>query len=325
MRKNKMPKLSIIVPVYKVEQYIQKCIDSILNQIFTDFELILVDDGSPDNCGKICDEYARKDERVRVIHKENGGVSSARNLGIDEAKGEYISFIDPDDWIDLDMYEKLFDFIDRNKLDIVCFEVYEVKGSKCSANYRFNEDKVMDEKTALRNILTDVIDNSPCNKIYKKAVWEDVRFPVGRRFEDVATIYKTFYKSSKVGYMQKAFYYYLKREGSAIALSFDAQRRFENFLGYNERYEFAKVNCKEATEKCKMFAVKTALSAITAESAGCGSMKVTDKKLLMDFINNVGNVSGLSSKNKLLLWGAKNCQLVNIIYGKLSLWSKKVK
>ena len=103
MRKNKMPKLSIIVPVYKVEQYINKCIDSILNQTFTDFELILVDDGSPDNCGKICDEYAQKDERVRVIHKENGGVSSARNLGIDEAKGEYVSFIDPDDWIDLDM------------------------------------------------------------------------------------------------------------------------------------------------------------------------------------------------------------------------------
>ena len=320
-----MPRLSIIVPVYKVEPYIHKCVDSILNQSFTDFEIILVDDGSPDNCGKICDEYAQKDERVKVIHKENGGVSSARNLGIDEAKGEYISFIDPDDWIEKEMYSEILRYVVLNDLDILCTDVCEVRESKCFVRYKFEKDLIFETKDALKKILVDEIDNSPCNKIYKKAVWEDVRFPVGRRFEDVATIYKTFYKSSKVGYMQKAFYYYLKREGSAIALSFDAQRRFENFLGYKERYEFAKVNCKEATEKCKMFAVKTALSAITAESAGCGSMKATDKRLLMDFINNVGNVSGLSSKNKLLLWGAKNCQLVNIIYGKLSLWSKQVK
>lgn len=320
-----MPKLSIIVPVYKVEQYIHKCVDSILNQTFTDFELILVDDGSPDNCGNICDEYAQKDKRVRVIHKENGGVSQARNLGIDEAKGEYISFIDPDDWIALDMYEKLFDFIGKEDLDVVCFEVYEVKGSKCSASFRFNEDKFMNGQTALRNILVDIIDNSPCNKVYKKTVWEGVRFPVGRRFEDVATIYKTFHNSTKVGYMKKAFYYYLKREGSAIALSFDAQRRYENFLGYKERYEFAQVHSKDAVDKCKMFAVKTALSAITAESAGCGSIKAEDKKVLKNFLDNIGDVKFLSGKNKLLLWGAKNCHLINTIYGKLSMWSKKLK
>ncbi|MBQ3113785.1 MAG: glycosyltransferase family 2 protein [Phascolarctobacterium sp.] len=320
-----MPKLSIIVPVYKVEPYIHKCVNSILNQTYTDFELILVDDGSPDNCGKICDEYAQKDKRVRVIHKENGGVSSARNLGIDEAKGEYISFIDPDDWIDLDMYENLFSFIDNEKLDIVCFEVYEVKGSKCSANFRFNEDKVMDGKTALKNILVDIIDNSPCNKVYKKTVWEGIRFPVGRRFEDVATIYKTFHNSNEIGYMKKAFYYYLKREGSAIALSFDAQRRFENFLGYKERYEFAQIHCKEAIEKCKMFAVKTALSVITAYSAGSGSIESNDKMLLMDFLKNDDNVKELSGKNKLLLWGAKNCPMINTVYGKMSMWSKKFK
>ena len=94
-----MPRLSVIVPVYKVEKYIHKCVDSILNQTFTDFELILVDDGSPDNCGRICDEYAAKDSRVRVIHKKNGGVSDARNVGVVESKGDYISFVDPDDFI----------------------------------------------------------------------------------------------------------------------------------------------------------------------------------------------------------------------------------
>ena len=320
-----MPKLSIIVPVYKVEQYIHKCVDSILNQTFTDFELILVDDGSPDNCGKICDEFVQKDERVRVIHKENGGVSSARNLGVDEAKGEYISFIDPDDWIELNMYEDIFNFVNENNVDVACFEVYEVKGNKCSAHYRFERNRVFEKEEALYDILVDIIDNSPCNKVYKRSVWEGVRFPVGRRFEDVATIYKTFHNSNKVGYMKKAFYYYLKREGSAIALSFDAQRRFENFLGYKERYEFAQVHSKESVDKCKMFAVKTALSAITAESAGCGSIKAADKEMLMDFINNVDDVKFLSGKNKLLLWGAKNCSIINTVYGKLSMLSKKLK
>ena len=99
-----MPRLSVIVPVYKVEKYIHKCVDSILNQTFTDFELILVDDGSPDKCGEICDEYAKKDARIRVIHKENGGLSDARNFGIDAAKGEIIGFVDSDDIIDASMY-----------------------------------------------------------------------------------------------------------------------------------------------------------------------------------------------------------------------------
>ena len=125
--------------------------------------------------------------------------------------------------------------------------------------------------------------------------------------------------------IKKAYYYYFRRDGSAIALSFDAQRRFENFLGYKERYEFAKEYCKEAIEKCKMLAVKTALSAITAEGAGCGKLNVDSKNLLIDFINNCGEVKHLNGKNKLLLWGAKNCSVINVIYGKLSMWSKHFK
>ena len=320
-----MPKLSVIVPVYNVEQYIHKCVDSILSQTYADFELVLVNDGSPDNCGKICDEYASKDNRVKVIHKKNGGVSEARNVGLDVATGEYISFIDPDDWIDKDMYEQTIGYMDDNDLDIVCFDVEEVRTNKSFVRYKYNGDKSFTSHEALYEILIDGIDNSPCNKIYKKYTWEGVFFPVGRRFEDVATIYKTFHNANMVGYMRKAYYHYFRREGSAIALSFDAQRRSENFIGYKERYEFAQVHCKEAEDKCKMFAVKTALSAITAESAGCGSICVNNKKVLQDFLDGVDNVKHLNGKNKLLLWGAKNCSLVNVIYGKLSMWSKSFK
>lgn len=106
MNQNSSPKISVIVPVYKVEKYLRACIDSILAQTFTDFELILIDDGSPDNCGAICDEYAEKDARIRVFHKENGGVSSARNLGIERSRGEWIAFVDSDDWVESDKFSK---------------------------------------------------------------------------------------------------------------------------------------------------------------------------------------------------------------------------
>ena len=320
-----MPKLSIIVPVYKVEQYIHKCVDSILNQTFKDFELILVDDGSPDNCGAICDEYALKDERVRVIHKENGGLSDARNFGLKEAKGEYVSFIDSDDWLDLDLYSDVLGYADEHNLDVVCFDVYEVKGDKIKYHNRFNENKVFIGEYALYKILTDEIDNSACDKVYKRALWDGVEFPVGRSFEDVATTYKVFHKSELIGYYKRAFYYYVKREGSIVATSFNAVKRYDYFVGYKDRYEFAQEYCVNAIEKCKMFAVRAGISVITADVAGCGKINKVVKEELLKFLNDIGNVKFLNRKNKVLLWGARNCIALNIIYGKLSMWSKKLK
>lgn len=320
-----MPRLSIIVPVYKVEKYIHKCVDSILNQTFTDFELILVDDGSPDNCGRICDEYAEKDSRVRVIHKKNGGVSDARNVGVVESKGEYISFVDPDDWIKLEAFELIFDFIDKEELDICIFDVCEVRKDRQKDGKLFSQDTLFAGSDALCKILTDRIDNSPCNKVYSRKAWSGVEFPIGRRFEDVATIYKTFCNVKDIGYLNKALYYYLKREGSAIALSFDAQRRYECFLGYKERYEFSRKQCLEAVEECKMFAVKAALSCITAESAGCGYISDANKEDLYGFLKSTKSVQGLNVKNRILLWGVLHCRVINKIYGELSFLSKKLK
>ncbi len=125
-----MCEISIIVPVYKVEKYLKKCVDSILAQTFSDFELILVDDGSPDNSGRICDDYAKKDARVRVVHKQNGGLSSARNAGIEVAKGKYLGFVDSDDYIAEDMYELLYKAIIKEEADLsICgiYDVYEEK------------------------------------------------------------------------------------------------------------------------------------------------------------------------------------------------------
>lgn len=320
-----MPNLSIIVPVYKVEQYIHKCVDSILNQTFTDFELILVDDGSPDNCGKICDEYAQRDERVRVIHKKNGGLSDARNFGLKEAKGKYISFIDSDDWVDLYLYSDVIGYQEDNDLDIVCFDVYEVKGEKIKYNNRFDRNRIFTGDDALYKILTDEIDNSACDKVYKKKLWENIEFPVGRCFEDVATTYKVFHKAEKVGYYKRAYYYYVKREGSIVASSFSAVKRFDYFIGYKDRFEFANKNCQKAIDKCKMFAVRAGLSTLTADASGIGRLSAEKQKMLNKFLENVEDVKYLNSKNKILLWGAKKCPVINVIYGKLSLWSKKLK
>lgn len=321
-----MPTISVIVPVYNAEKYLHTCVDSILNQTFSDFELILVDDGSPDRCGSICDEYATRDTRVKIIHKKNGGVSGARNVGLDCAKGEYVSFIDPDDWVEKELLQETLDFSRKNGTDIVCFEVCEVRRDKKHVQYRFDGEQVFEAKDALEKILIDIIDNSPCNKIYKKEVWNDVRFPAGRRFEDVATIYKTFYNAEKIGYIKKYYYNYLKHEGSAIALSFDAQRRYECFLGYKERYEFSQKHCREAEEKCKMFAVKAAVSVFTALEAGRGKLSSEALEDLQTFLRGMeGKVKYLNTKNRILLWGLQHCPAINKVYGKLSLWSKKTK
>ena len=184
-----MPRLSVIVPVYKVEKYIHKCIDSILNQTFTDFELILVDDGSPDNCGKICDEYAKRDARIRVIHKENGGLSDARNFGIDAAKGEIIGFVDSDDIIDANMYGDMIRYMDEHDLDVVCADTYVVRNDKKKFNPRYKKDMIFEGQNAVKEILDGTLDNAAWNKIYKRKVIGNVRYPKGRIYEDVATTY----------------------------------------------------------------------------------------------------------------------------------------
>lgn len=187
--KKKYKLISVIVPIYKVEAYLRRGIDSILAQDYPNMEVILVDDGSPDNCGKICDEYAKKDTRIRVIHKTNGGVSSARNAGLDVAKGEYISFIDSDDSILPYMYSTMIKVIENNNLDIVTCGVQRIKlGEKIKETYGDGSVRIVDGREALIDCLAN--DGAAVwNKVYAKKAIGDVRFPVGRVFEDSVASY----------------------------------------------------------------------------------------------------------------------------------------
>ena len=222
--------ISVIVPVYKVEPYICQCVNSILNQTYRDLEVLLIDDGSPDKCGEICDEYEKKDQRVRVFHTENRGLSAARNLGLKEARGEYIGFVDSDDWIEPDMYEVLLKIIEEKRTDIsVCGLWYEYP--TCTEAVTNLHDEVYQKDDALVALILGYLKNYAWNKLYSKRIWKNIAFPEGHVFEDVATIYKVVKAAKQVATTSVSFYHYRQRENSIASA-----RTMINLRDYWEAY-----------------------------------------------------------------------------------------
>ena len=210
-------KLSIIVPVYQVEAHIDECITSILDQTFRDFELILVDDGSLDRCPAICDVYTQKDSRIRVIHQKNQGLSAARNTGLQAARGDYIGFVDSDDFIEASMYEKLLDNLEREKADISVCGRYKVWGDKKIQEQKSNVYKVMDSAQALALMNTNVLgyfDVAAWDKIYKRSCFKGIEFPEGKLCEDWFVMYKLFFNARRIVYDSIPLYNYRQRTGS---------------------------------------------------------------------------------------------------------------
>lgn len=212
-----MPKISVIVPVFNVERYLGKCIDSVLMQTFTDFELILVDDGSTDSSGAICDEYAEKDSRIKVIHKENGGLSSARNAGIDKASGSYLCFVDSDDTVNLYMLYYLILFAEKERADITeCLfdKVYEGEESVGHTSKAEKTDEKCGEAAVVA--LYDGTGFSPVawNKLYSARLFKDLKYPEGVTFEDSYLTPRLFYIADKVVRINYHGYNYLQRSGS---------------------------------------------------------------------------------------------------------------
>ena len=203
------PEISVIVPVYKAEKYLHRCVDSILSQTFTNFELILVDDGSPDGSGALCDEYARKDSRVKVIHKGNGGVASARQCGIDDATGIYTIHADPDDWVEPTMLEELYNKAVAENADMVICDFYV--STKEGNKYREQALSEGNSSKALDDLLSNKLHGSLWNKLIKKSCFTDfnIRFIEGLNYcEDYLVCVKILSHDIKVTYLDKAFYYY---------------------------------------------------------------------------------------------------------------------
>ena len=213
-RKSIMPKISVIVPVYKAEQYIRRCVDSILAQTFTDFELLLIDDGSPDNSGAICDEYAAKDSRVKVFHKENGGVSSARNLGLDNATGEWITFVDSDDWIVYDYLQLCISTSENNHLDFLKFDLGGNYLKEQDSNQNINKDNLIEVLT-LNNFIKKSFNYSVTSFI-KTTIIGKLRFNELMKYaEDQLFIFQVLSNCNTCGYLHKRIYKYMINPNSA--------------------------------------------------------------------------------------------------------------
>ena len=180
------PLLSIIVPVYKVENYLQKCIDSILAQTFTDFELILVEDGSPDGCPALCDAAAAKDARIRVLHQKNGGLSAARNAGLDVARGEWIGFVDSDDYIAPEMYETLYKAVQNTGADLaLCdYAAVDEAGIPCLPPYTGLAQRIFTGRELLKRA-TNTMAQPAWNKLYRRVIFAQLRYPEGKLNEDI--------------------------------------------------------------------------------------------------------------------------------------------
>lgn len=237
-------RISIIVPVFNVEKYLERCVNSLINQTYKNIEIILVDDGSPDLCPQMCDEYAKKDERIKVLHKKNGGLSDARNAGLDVATGEYIAFVDSDDWVETDFIETLYKNAKSENADISiigCTLVWDdgrkKPVSKDKGYYVLDKEKAIREMLAQRKFGCMV-----CQKMYRKQIFDTVRFPVGKLYEDVAVSMPTFLKAKKVVVSGNHGYNYYQRNDSIVNSKFDERKLYfleccQNIIKYSDKHE----------------------------------------------------------------------------------------
>ena len=252
--------ISVIVPVYNVEKYIRECLDSILAQTYRCFELIIVDDGSTDNSGKICDEYIEADERVKVFHKENGGLSSARNKGLDEANGEFICFIDSDDTIRMDYLEKLFGAISANDADMAFCDMDAQKLS--DELFVGNKSAKMSSYSAKEWLLDDrsreyVLMVVACNKLYSKKIFDEIRFPLGRLHEDEFMIGPVLNRCEYVSFVCEKLYIYRENEvGITSTVNKMNIRHLDAIDALSERI------CQAIKDKDSLLAISTLKNAL---------------------------------------------------------------
>lgn len=221
--------ISVIVPIYKVEKELDRCIASLINQSYKDLEIILVDDGSPDNCPQICDKWADKDNRIRVIHKQNGGLSDARNAGYAIANGEYISFIDSDDWVHHNFFKFMMSEMSRRNVDIIeCNVVKTANYIYDSVNDKqcdFYTTEFYDSQQALQLLINDnIFHQHVWNKLYKKSVIGNILFKKNKLNEDEFWTYQVFGACKKIGKINAALYYYYQRETSIMGQSYSLRR-----------------------------------------------------------------------------------------------------
>lgn len=236
-----MPNISVIVPVYKVEPFLKRCVQSILEQTYQDFEVILVDDGSPDRCGELCEEYAQKDARVRVLHQENGGLSAARNTGIDWAfansDSRWLAFVDSDDWVHPAFLQTLYDTAEQTLCKISACGLYRTGGEEIPPQTVFSAT-CLNADDYYCGQMHDGLTAVAWNKLYHKSLFKSLRYPIGKLHEDEFTTYRAIYAAGKIGVTPARLYaYYQNPEG--IMRSQWNPRRMHMLEAFEQQIAFA--------------------------------------------------------------------------------------
>ena len=321
-----MELISVIVPVYNVEPYIAKCIESIQNQTHMNLEIILVDDGSKDESGDICDQYAAYDERIVVIHQENGGLSAARNAGIEVAKGDYIAFVDSDDYIGTTVYEDMLNLMKEHDLDIIEFTAFRDKSGTVIEGCNDGQIEIYEKDDALRLAMHDGF-TSVWNKLYKRDIVINIRFPEGRKFEDSAISYLYVANANRVGHINRSYYYYRLNLNSITQTSFDPKSRWDFVLGYEERLRYAIEHQLPYIDDCNSLLMKAVLSCLTAYYAKPKGNQVyyDNCKRMIENYRNDTSYKQLNFKYKIFLWSFGRADFIHKVGASLSYLAKKVR
>lgn len=240
------PLITVIVPVYKVENTLVKCVESVKAQTYSNLEIILVDDGSPDKSGELCEQLATTDSRIKVLHKENGGLSSARNAGLDIMRGEYVGFVDSDDWIEPDMYERLYALLRKHEAQISACGIVKDYGDNRTEYFnpeypQCNEIVVFSKKEALReNLRNTRITYSACDKLYHKSIFSSLRMTVGKLFEDMDIMSRCLELAERIVYDPAPFYHYSQQGESLIRGQFHLKRFTEADIALERAEDYKK-------------------------------------------------------------------------------------
>lgn len=297
------PLISVIVPIYNVEKYMKKCVDSIINQTYKNLEIILVDDGSPDNCPKICDEYTELDNRIKAIHKENGGLSDARNAGMKIATGQYVSFIDSDDYISDCFIETLYTTMKTENSDIVECDIVRFEDGTAPVIEKENSDinSFSTEKGLSLLIAENKFHQYVWNKLYKSEIALKIPFAKGKLNEDEFWTYQIFGLADKVTKINKSMYFYLQRSGSIMGNKFNI-RRLDALEAKAERQKYIEANFPNLKKQAKIDLFGTCI--FMCQSA-MKFLKGKEKKQAKKIIKKYAAVNKLT-KNELLSIEGKN-------------------
>ena len=319
---NKLPLISVIVPVYNVEAYLDQCIRSITEQTYRNLEILLVDDGSPDNSGAICDAWAEKDSRIRVIHKENGGAGAARNTGLDAAQGEFVSMIDSDDYLEPHMYAHLYSLMDDG-VDIAECTIGETESDSLQMDDG-SQARIVTAGTAeaMRlHIRDEIFCQTPPNKLYRRSTIGDIRFPVGNLIDDEFFTYRVIGNAGRLAHSSARMYAYRQQPGSAMHKPYSL-KRLQGLYAKQQRLEYLTEKMPELVYEAKFDLFFTCLYAMQ----GClRALPEEEKQQARQIIGRiVAGITPLESnpqeskkKNMLLKLAQKNfegtCRLLNFL------------